>query len=88
MRVKLLSPHVIDDRLWPADTIMEVFSVTPLMEGLDDEAREAITAEKVRVYGRWIGRWPNLRLLDDPPIERSLENAQPIRPVGSGGGPR
>lgn len=88
MRVKLLSPHAIGDRLWPADTIMEVSSVTPLMEGLDEEAIVAIAAEKVRVYGRWVGRRPNLRLLDDPPIERSLENPQPIAPVGAGGGPR
>lgn len=88
MRVKLLAKHVINDQELPIDTILEVIKVSPLMEGLDAEAQEAIAAEKIRVYGRWIGRWPNLRLLDDPPIERSLENAQPVAPVGVGKGPR
>lgn len=87
MLVKLLAPHYINDRLYLADTVMQVSLVTPLMEGIDDEAREAIAAEKIRVYGRWIGQWPNLQLLDDPPIERSLDNAQPVAPIGASDGP-
>lgn len=87
MLVKLTAPHAIDDRIYPSETILNVSSVTPLMEGLDDEARNAIAAEKVRVFGRWVGQWPNLHLLDDPPIERSLENALPIPPVGASDGP-
>lgn len=87
MRVKLLAKHFINDREWPVDTIMNVAVVTPLMEGLDSEAQVAIEQEKLRVYGRWVGRWPHLHLLDDPPIIRSLDNAQPVPPVGSSGGP-
>lgn len=85
MRVRLLAPHVMPERLWPAGSILDVQTVTPLMEGLDDEARAAIRVEKIRVYGRWIGSWPNMRLLDDPPIVRSLDNARPVPPFGSGG---
>lgn len=88
MLVKLTAPHAIADRLYPSETVINVSTVTPLMEGLDDEARNAIAAENIRVYGRWQGRWPNMRLLDDPPIIRSLENAQPVAPVGASGGPR
>lgn len=87
MRVKLLAKHVINGREWPVDAILEVTAVTPLMEGLDIEAQKAIEQENIRVYGRWVGSWPNLHLLDDPPIKRSLENAQPVSPVGSSDGP-
>ena len=87
MRVKLLAPHLINDRIRYKDEILDVTSVTPLMEGLDTEAQQAITQENVRVYGRWVGRWPNLHLLDNPPIIRSLENPGPVPPFG-GGGPR
>ena len=88
MRVKLLAPHVIGDRQWPAETVLEVSSVTPLMEGLDTEAKKAIEDEIVRVYGRFVGNWPNMHLLDNPPIIRSVDNAQPVPPVGGSGGPR
>lgn len=87
MRVKLLAKHVIGDREWSVDTILDVDSVTPLMEGLDTEAQAAIREEIVRVYGRWVGQWPHLHLLDDPPIIRFLDNAQPVPPVGSSNGP-
>jgi hypothetical protein len=35
MLVKLLRQHVINDTLYEANTILDVFSVTPFMEGLD-----------------------------------------------------
>lgn len=85
MLVKLLATHALNDRLYFKDEILNVTLVTPLMEGLDDEARAAIAAENVRVFGRWVGRWPNLHLLEDPPIIRTLDNAQPVPPVGSEG---
>ncbi len=88
MLVKLLAQHLIDDRIYPRDTILQVTGVTPLMEGLDAEAREAIAAEKVRVFGRWVGRYPNFHLLDDPPLERPLDDNRPVPPVGASGGPR
>jgi hypothetical protein len=87
MRIKLLAPHIIDDVQYPTDTVLDVRTVTPLMQGLDAEAVAAIAEEKVRVYGRWVGQWPHFYLLDDPPIVRSLENAQPVPPVGSSDGP-
>lgn len=88
MLVKLKAPHVIDNTFYPANTVLNVSSVTVLMEGLDSASTAAIAAEKVRVYGRWVGRGPNRHLLDDPPIERFLENPQPVHPIGASGGPR
>jgi hypothetical protein len=83
MRVKLLAPHLIGDRVWPADSVLDVELVSPLMVGLDDEAVAAIARENIRVYGRWTGRPPHL--LDDPPIVRTLDNNRPIMPFRSGG---
>lgn len=88
MRVKLLAPHVIDGQERPAETVLDVTSVTPLMIGLDAEATEAIRKEIVRVYGRWVWRADGPTLLDDPPLVRTLDNAQPVAPVGGGGTPR
>jgi hypothetical protein len=86
VRVKLLAAHVINDRLWPTSSELEVTLVTPLMEPLDAEASTAIAAEKLRVFGRW--RWDNgWHLIDDPPIERPLADPQPVEPVGGEGGP-
>lgn len=82
MMVKLLAAHFINDRIYPRDTILDVTSVTPLMEPIDDAARAAINAERVRVYGRYIHLGV---LLDDPPIERPLDDPQPVPPVGGGG---
>jgi hypothetical protein len=87
MLVKLTAPHLIDDVLHDRDEVLNVDAVTPLMIGLDAEAEGAIRAEKVRVFGRWIGRWPNIHLLDDPPIERPIDDNRPVPPFG-GGGPR
>lgn len=79
MIVKLLRQHIIDNTPHEADEILSVSVVTPFMEGLDVEAREAIRQEIIRVYGRWI-RDENgvVRLLDDPPIPRPIEEAQPV----------
>lgn len=88
MKVRLLSPHAIDDRVYLTHTELVVALVSPLMEGLDEEAIVAIKEEKIRVFGRWIGQYPNFRLLEDPPIERPLDNNRPVPPVGSSGGPK
>lgn len=82
MLVKLLQQHVINDQLRERDEILDVTSVTPYMEGLDAEAREAIYHEKVRVWGRYVS--PGV-LLDDPPIERTLEENQPVRRIPAAG---
>lgn len=84
MRVKLLAQHFIAGQLRQPDEILDVNTVTPLMEGLDATATAAIAQEVIRVYGRWIG--PN-QLLDNPPIIRTLDNAQPV-PLNQGGPPR
>jgi hypothetical protein len=88
MRVKLLAPHVLNGQQYAADTILDVDTVTPLMIGLDSAAQSAIRAEIIRVYGRWVIRDGKPALLDDPPIVRTLENAQPVLPIGGGGPPR
>jgi hypothetical protein len=77
MIVKLLRQHIIDNTLRYPDEILDVSSVTPFMEGLDPAAREAIKKEKVRVFGRWLD-FAHTQLLDDPPIERPLEENQPV----------
>jgi hypothetical protein len=88
MRVKLLRQHMIDDALREPNEILEVSVVTPYMEGLDPEARKAIYDEKVRVFGRWVYDEHNVQyLLDDPPIERPIEENQPVRRI-PGVGPR
>lgn len=89
MRVKLLVPHALAGQLWQARAELELppgIAVTPLMEGLDAEARDAIASVKEQVFGRWVGRPP--RLLDSPPLERPLDDPQPVPPVGGGGPPR
>ncbi len=88
MRVRLQTPHYITDRVWPVDTEMDLppgVRPTPQMVGLDDEAVEAIKAEKIEVFGRWIRKGHHWVLLDDPPLERPLEENQPVEPVPSGG---
>lgn len=76
--VKLLRQHVINDTLYEADAILDVFSVTPFMEGLDSTARAVIRQEKIRVWGRWVRDETGVHLLDDPPIPRPIEEAQPV----------
>jgi hypothetical protein len=78
MKVKLLRQHIIADTERLADEIIDVSVVTPFMEGLDPEAREEIRQEKIRVWGRWIRDETGVHLLDDPPIPRPIEEAQPV----------
>jgi hypothetical protein len=87
MLVKLLRQHVIADALHYPNEILDVTSVTPFMEGLDPTARAAIRAEKIRVFGRWLDP-QHTRLLDDPPIERPLEENQPVPRIPGAGPPR
>lgn len=77
MRVKLLRPHVIADTLRETDEELDVSVVTPYMEGLDVEAREAIRREKIRVWGRYPRYGPRV-LIDDPPIPRPEGEEQPV----------
>ena len=87
MRVKLLVKHVIADRELPAETVLTLppgVAVTPLMEGLDAEAREAIIAAKHRTFARYYRDRSGIHLLDDPPIEYPIDN--PPVPIGSSGG--
>lgn len=88
--MKLLAKHVIEDREWPVEQVLslrEGVAVTPLMEGLDQEARDAITVCKLRVFGRNVGTRFMPRLLDDPPIEYPLDNP-PVPLLSQGGPPR
>jgi len=85
MRVKLLAPHFIDARYWETNSVLDVTSVSPLMEGLDPEAVAAIAAENIRVYGRWTDEGV---LLDNPPRIRTLDNNRPVLPIITGGPPQ
>jgi len=91
MKLKLLAPHMVPmgaagDRWCPAGTILEEappgYMPTPMMEGLDDEGREAVAYMKLAVWGRY--PWPHGLLppagapLDDPPIPRPLDDNQPV----------
>lgn len=88
MMVELTAPHFIDGRVWPTEAHLEVTTVTPLMIGLDEEAITAIAAEKIRVFGRWVRHGRTWHLLDDPPIERPIDNPQPVPPIPGAGPPR
>lgn len=86
MKVKLLTRHVIAGDLREVNEVLELppgVAPSPEMVGLDREAIDAIAALKRRVFGRWVG-WPR-RLLDDPPIERPLDDPQPVPPIGEKG---
>ena len=58
MKLKLLAPHVIADRYYPKGAVIDVpgYQPTPLMEGLDDEAKTAVAYAKLKVWGRY--PWP------------------------------
>jgi hypothetical protein len=86
MKFKLLAPHVINDVLLSRGTIVEnpPAGASPLMEGLDDDARAAVTAIKLAVFGRY--PWPHglyppgaygVPPLDAPPIDRPIDDNQP-----------
>lgn len=82
MRVKLLKQHVINNTLFEPETVLgdggvaipPGYAFTPFMEGLDAEGRRAVYIAKVRAFGRVTPHG----LLDDPPIERPLEENQPV----------
>lgn len=85
MKLKLLEPHVIADRRYDKGAVVEPppgYEVTPMMEGLDDEARAAIDYARLKVWGRFpwpYGFYPPSGVpLDDPPIPRPLEENQPV----------
>lgn len=83
MKVYLLAKHVIGDREWPPKSVLELppgVTPTPLMQGLDDEAKSAILAVKRRIFGRNIGTPWMPKLLDDPPIEYVMDNP-PVPPL-------
>jgi hypothetical protein len=86
MKFRLLQPHVINNQLFARGTIVEdpPAGASPLMEGLDDAAREAVARIKLAVFGRY--PWPHglyppgtygVPPLDSPPIERPLDDNQP-----------
>ena len=88
MLVKLRAPHVIGDVVRRRGEVVDVRVVTPLMEGLDAAAVEAIREEKVRVFGRWVNPFNHyMGLIDDPPIDRPLEECQPVEAVPAAGPP-
>lgn len=84
MKFRLLAAHVIENVLREEGEIVEdPPGATPLMEGLDDGAKAAVEAEMVRVFGRYAGLphgFPSqgMPLIDDPPIERPLDDNQPV----------
>lgn len=94
MKLKLLAPHLVpigphNDCWCPAGTVLDPpppgYQVTPLMEGLDGEARAAVDYAKLKVWGRY--SWPyglyppgysGAAALDDPPIARPIDDNQPV----------
>lgn len=87
MKFKLLQAHVINDELLARGAIVEdpPGGATPLMEGLDDDAVAAVTAVKLKVFGRYpwpYGLYPpgyyGVPPLDAPPIDRPLDDNQPV----------
>jgi hypothetical protein len=86
MRVELLRQHFINDALREPGDILEITAdqATPLMRGLDLDGVNAVRDAKIRVYGRWLDD-AHTKLLDDPPIERTLEESQPVPYLQTGG---
>lgn len=89
MKFRLLAPHVVADRWYPAGAVLDPappgYEATPLMEGLDDEARDAVSAARLKAWGRYwwpYGLYPpgygGADPLDDPPIPRPLDDNQPV----------
>lgn len=86
MKARLLAPHVIADAYRERGEIIESFPLgyimTPMMEGLDDEAKAAIAQAHIRTFGRHPGvpyGFPTASpLLDSPPIQRPLDDNQPV----------
>jgi hypothetical protein len=90
MKLKLLEPHMItigpsNDAWRGRGTIIELSdgsAVTPLMEGLDPEAVEAVAYAHLKVFGRYSWPYglypPSGTPLDSPPIPRPLDDNQPV----------
>jgi hypothetical protein len=86
MKLKLLSPHIIDDRWCPVGTVLDPpppgYQATALMEGLDDEGRAAVDYAKLKAFGRFpwpYGLYPPSGIpLDNPPIPRPIDDNQPV----------
>ena len=84
MKVRLLADHVIHDELKLKGSVVEIppDGATPLMEGLDDQAKAAIEYIKIKVWGRFpntpYGLPTRGEPLDTPPIPRPLEENQPV----------
>ena len=84
MKVRLLADHVIHDELKTKGSVVEISpeGVTPLMEGLDEQAVAEIKKIQLKVWGRFPGTpygFPTYGdPLDSPPIPRPLEENQPV----------
>ena len=88
MKLKLLAPHIIADRWYPRGAVVEPppgYVPTPMMEGMDDEARGMVAAVRLRAWGRYpwpYGLYPpgyfGAQPLDNPPIPRPLDDNQPV----------
>jgi hypothetical protein len=85
MRLKLLEPHIIADAYRAKGTVLDLpqgYAVTPLMEGLDDEARAAVDYAKLLAWGRFPWPYglypPSGAPLDSPPIPRPIDDNQPV----------
>src|SRR5258705_8198637 len=76
MKLKFVSPHIVEDCGRTAGEVLDPppqgYQVTPLMEGLDDEALAVVEYAKLKVWGRYPWPYglypPSGQPLDDPPI--------------------
>jgi len=85
MKVKLLDHHIIADAMRLKGEILDLppgYAPTPLMEGLDDEAKAAVAYAHLKAFGRYpwpYGLYPPSGVpLDNPPIPRPLDDNQPV----------
>jgi hypothetical protein len=85
MRVRLLADHIISDAVRPRGAVLDLpagYQATPLMEGLDEEAKEAVRYAHLKAFGRYPWPYglypPSGAPLDDPPIPRPLDDNQPV----------
>jgi hypothetical protein len=57
MKLKFVSPHIVEDCGRTAGEVLDPppqgYQVTPLMEGLDDEALAVVEYAKLKVWGRY-----------------------------------
>lgn len=86
MKLKLLTPHVIEDRWYPKGAVIDAppgYQPTAMAEPLDDEAVYAVEYARLQAWGRYpwpYGLYPTWMgvPLDNPPIPRPLEENQPV----------